>query len=266
MAFIITRKQFIQMFERQIKEDEKKDKLTQQALSHPLTVLLLDGSNEICWTLLLCAYRTRNTKDCVITPCSSLGELIAALPSELLRLFAQYLAPTAEQFMSLIYKTKTGCDYDYRAFERFYMQTHLINYEKRKTINMALNLYNKLYKDYDIIQKCDLVQSFHETINITNLFVEKWDYHFLSRKSWKDHLAKFSHPDEDHIINRLKNDKQLRGELRNEELDYNELYRHLYRPINTAENYQIVYELFNTYNGKKTVKKLCTSTRGFSEV
>jgi hypothetical protein len=259
MAFIITRKQFIQMFERQVKEEEKKDKLTQQALSHPLTVLLLDGSNEICWTLLLCAYCTRNTKKCVIDPNSSLGELIGALPSELLPLIAHYLPPTAEQFMSLIYKTKTGCDYDSYAFKRFYMQTHLINYEKRKTIQMAFNLYNGLYKDYDISQKCPLVQSFHETIQITNLFIEKWDYHFLTRKTWKDHLAKFSHPDEEHIVNRLKNDRQLRGELRKEVLDYNELYRHLHRPINTKQNSQIVYDLFNTYNGKKTVKKLCIS-------
>ena len=258
MAFI-TRKQFINMFEANVKEDEKKDKLTKEALSHPLTVLLLDGTAQLCWTLLLCAYRTRNTKECIIAPTSSLGELISALPSELLPLLTEYLSPTAEQFMSLIYKIKTGCDYDYHAFERFYMQTHLINYSKRKTIQMAFKLYNNLYNDYDISRKCELVQSFHETIKITNLFVEKWDYHFLTRKTWKDHLAKFSHPDEEHIVNRLKNDKQLRGQLRNENFDYNELFRHLYRPINTAENCQMVYQILNTYNGKKTTKKLCIS-------
>ena len=254
------------MFEAQVKEDVKKDKLTQQALDHPLTDLLLNGNAELYWTLVLCAYRIQKTKTCIISLSSSFGQLIGALPSELLPLITKYLTPTAEKFMSLIYKTKTGCEYDYHAFDHYYMQTHLINYAERKTIQMSFNLYNNLYKDYDISQKCPLVQSFHETIKITNLFIEKWDYHFLTRKTWKDHLAKFTHQDEEHIVNRLKNDRLLRGELRKEVLDYNELYRHLYRPVNTKENSQLVYELLNSYNGKKTTKKLCVSGNNYSEV
>ena len=78
--------------------------------------------------------------------------------------------------------------------------------------------------------------------------------------------AVYQHFWEEHIVNRLKNDRLLHGELRNETFDYNELYRLLYRPINTKENSQLVYDLLNSYNGKKTTKKLCVSGNNYSEV